>query len=79
MIGIEGLAAVCKAIAPVPVVAIGGVGAHNTEEVVLQGHAAGIAVVSAIFGQQDAVAAARKLRGVVDAALAKAGGAADAH
>lgn len=72
VIGVQGLAAVCKAAAPVPVVAIGGVGLTNAEEMVRDGGAAGIAVVSAIFGQEDAVGAAKQLRAAMDKALGQA-------
>jgi hydroxymethylpyrimidine kinase/phosphomethylpyrimidine kinase/thiamine-phosphate diphosphorylase len=92
VIGIEGLRAVCDAI-DIPVVAIGGVGAANAEQVLLSaprrvrpggggrggggdkammtGGCAGLAVVSAIFGKEDARGAAEELRAAVERALDK--------
>ncbi len=61
-IGIAGLTAVHAALAPLPVVAIGGIGAQNAAEVMASGAADGIAVVSAICGADDPQAAARALR-----------------
>ena len=59
MIGIDTLAAICAAVS-IPVVAIGGVGAHNAREVVEAG-AGGVAVVSAVFGQEDPAAATERI------------------
>ncbi len=59
MIGIDALAAICAAVS-IPVVAIGGVSAHNAREVVEAG-AAGVAVVSAVFGQEDPAAATQRI------------------
>lgn len=50
----------------VPVLAIGGVSAERVGDVVRAG-AAGVAVISAILGARDASAAARGLRGALDA------------
>ncbi|MBI4503402.1 MAG: thiamine phosphate synthase [Gemmatimonadetes bacterium] len=58
------------ALAPagVPVIAIGGITASNAGEVIRAG-AAGVAVISAIFGAPDVSGAARAIRAAVDAAL----------
>jgi len=61
---IEGLRAVVAA-TTLPVVGIGGIGADNAEEVLAAG-ASGIAVISAVAGARDPVAAVRALREVVD-------------
>lgn len=53
-----------------PLVAIGGIDATNAASVIEAG-ADGVAVVSAICGAPDPQAAARRLRSVVDAALAR--------
>ncbi len=58
-VGIEGLRRMV-ACCPVPVVAIGGLGARHARDVIVAG-AAGLAVVSAICGQPDPEAAARAL------------------
>ena len=58
--GLETLEQVCRAV-DIPVVAIGGIGASNLEQLAGSGMA-GIAVVSAIFAQQDSCLAARQLR-----------------
>lgn len=56
----EGLKAICDAV-DIPVVAIGGINAHNISE--LKGTGVdGVAVVSALFGADDIEAAARHLR-----------------
>jgi thiamine-phosphate diphosphorylase len=59
-IGVDGLRAVVAA-SPIPVVAIGGVGAENVADAVAAG-CAGVAVVSALFGAADIAAAAAELR-----------------
>jgi thiamine-phosphate diphosphorylase len=59
VIGIEGLRTVCE-LSGLPVVAIGGVGAANTGEVLAAG-ADGLAVVSAVFAAPDVEAATREL------------------
>ena len=66
-IGIAGLAALASTLAPLPVVAIGGIGLREAAEVMAGGAADGIAVVSAICGAQDPEAAARTLRREIDA------------
>jgi thiamine-phosphate diphosphorylase len=67
VIGVKGLAAVCAAV-DIPVVSIGGVGISNAAETIKAG-CAGVAVVSAVFGVAEPVAASKQLREVVDAAL----------
>ena len=59
-IGLAGLTKVCDAIAPVPVVGIGGVGLSNAPPVIAAG-AKGVAVVSAVFDAADVAAATRAL------------------
>ncbi|MEE0799850.1 MAG: thiamine phosphate synthase [Gemmiger sp.] len=49
----------------IPVVAIGGIDAHNLPELAGRG-LAGVAVVSALFAQPDITAAARQLRALAD-------------
>ena len=61
-IGIAGLRGLSAALAPLPVVAIGGIGINNAAEVMASGAAEGIAVVSAIASAPDPEAAARDLR-----------------
>jgi thiamine-phosphate pyrophosphorylase len=63
-IGLEGLAAVARAVR-VPVVAIGGITPENAAATISAG-AVGVAVISAIVGAPDPLAAARQLREVVD-------------
>ena len=59
-IGLENLAAICRAVR-IPVAAIGGIGPANAGAVMHSG-AAGIAVISAILSQPDITAAAAELR-----------------
>ena len=66
-IGIAGLAALAATLAPLPVVAIGGLGVREAAQVMAGGAAGGIAVVSAICGAHDPEAAARALRREIDA------------
>ena len=54
------LKAICSAV-DIPVVAIGGIGPHNVQQLAGSG-VCGVAVVSAIYAQQDIAAAARALR-----------------
>ncbi len=68
-IGIQGLMALKERI-PLPVVAIGGIGAKQAEAVMASG-VAGIAVVSAICGARDPEVAARNLRQAIDLGRAK--------
>jgi thiamine-phosphate pyrophosphorylase len=75
-IGIYGLARIAGVFrqrAPkLPLVAIAGIDASNAKDVIDAG-ADGIAVISALSLQTDPAAAARKLRSIVDAAIAKRG------
>jgi thiamine-phosphate pyrophosphorylase len=72
-IGILGFRALA-ALAPagMPVIGIGGITAGNAGELIGAG-ARGVAVISAIFAQQDIQRAAQELREAVDAALATSG------
>ncbi|MDR1863575.1 MAG: thiamine phosphate synthase [Treponema sp.] len=60
VIGIDGLAAICKAV-KIPVAAIGGIGPGNIRAV-LEAGASGAAVISAILSQPDIREAAAALR-----------------
>lgn len=75
-IGIYGLARIAGVFrqrAPkLPLVAIAGINASNAKDVIDAG-ADGIAVISALSLQIDPAASARKLRSIVDAAIAKRG------
>jgi thiamine-phosphate pyrophosphorylase len=68
-VGADGLAAVRKRIM-LPLIAIGGIDAHNAPEAVRAG-ADGIAVVSAIMAATDPEAASRRLRTAIDATKAE--------
>ena len=68
-IGLEGLAGL-RARIPLPVVAIGGIGAGQAESVMARG-VEGLAVVSAICGAADPEAAARDLRRAIAAGRAR--------
>jgi thiamine-phosphate diphosphorylase len=70
-VGAEGLRAVARS-TRLPVVGIGGIDAGNAPQVVGAG-ARGIAVISAVAGAEDMVAATRELRAAVDRALAGIG------
>jgi thiamine-phosphate pyrophosphorylase len=63
-LGPEGLADVVRA-TTIPVVGIGGIAASNAA-LVLEAGAAGVAVISAVAGASDPVAAARTLVDVVE-------------
>ena len=63
----ETLQQICQAV-NIPVVAIGGMNAANARST-LEAGCHGIAVVSAIFGAKDAVAAAKEIRAAVNLAL----------
>ena len=63
----ETLEQICKAV-NIPVVAIGGITAANAKSILKSG-CHGVAVVSAIFGAEDASAAAAELRNAVDLAI----------
>ena len=56
----ETLQAICQAV-DIPVIAIGGISADNVSKLAGRG-LAGIAVISAIFGQPDVEAAAADLK-----------------
>jgi thiamine-phosphate pyrophosphorylase len=68
-VGADGMAAVRKRIM-LPLIAIGGIDAHNVAEAVRAG-ADGIAVVSAIMAATDPEGASRKLRAAIDATKAE--------
>jgi thiamine-phosphate pyrophosphorylase len=71
--GLAALAATTRAAAPgLPIGAIAGIDATNAASVIGAG-AEGIAVISAIMGQADVESAARRLRRIVDQALAARG------
>jgi thiamine-phosphate pyrophosphorylase len=78
-IGLEGFARLARlsreSVRSVPVGAIAGISEKNAADVIAAG-ADGIAVVSAVTAADDPEAAARRLRGIVDSALAKRGRAA---
>ena len=80
-IGVDGLAAVVRA-SPIPVVAIGGLKAHNVAPA-MQAGAAGVAVVTALFAADDIAAATADVLAAVNAAVAPevpaAGGALRVH
>ena len=63
-LSLDTLKAICQAVS-IPVVAIGGVNAHNLPRLAGTG-AAGAAVVSALFAQPDPAAAARTLRALAE-------------
>ena len=71
VIGLNGVAAVCEAIAPAPVVGIGGITLANALDVIAAG-AHGVAVVATLFDTADVEAATRGLAQVVAAAKAEA-------
>ena len=68
-VGKEVLKEICEAVS-IPVVAIGGVGAHNVEELAESG-ISGIAVISALFAQPDIEQATKDLRSRTEQMLAK--------
>ncbi|QYZ78921.1 thiamine phosphate synthase [Methanofollis formosanus] len=67
----HGLAALreIKSAVAVPLLGIGGIGPENVAEVIAAG-ADGVAVVSAVVGQEDAVRAARRMKTLITAAKA---------
>jgi thiamine-phosphate pyrophosphorylase len=67
-VGLEGVARIRSAVPGAPVLAIGGIDAHNARDVVMAG-ADGVAVVSAIMSSADPEAAAAAIRGEVEAGL----------
>jgi thiamine-phosphate pyrophosphorylase len=70
--GLDGLREIARATA-LPVVGIGGIDVSNAGDVIRAG-AAGVAVISAVAGADDPVAATRGLRAAVWAALDERGG-----
>ena len=68
-VGKEVLKEICEAVS-IPVVAIGGVGAQNVEELAGSG-ISGIAVISALFAQPDIEQATKDLRSRTEQMLAK--------
>jgi len=64
-IGLDGLAAVCRAAGNLPVVAIGGITAANAGDAIRAG-ARGVAVISAVVAAPDIAAAARALRSATE-------------
>ena len=66
-ITLETLQQICKAV-DIPVVAIGGITAANAESTIQAG-CHGVAVVSAIFGAEDAMSAAQGILSVVNRAM----------
>jgi thiamine-phosphate pyrophosphorylase len=64
--GVEMLAEIARLVAPLPLVAIGGIGLADIESVMKAG-AAGIAVISAVVGADDPEAATRALVERIDA------------
>jgi len=70
-LGLEGLRAI-RAATRRPLVAIGGIDPANAAAVIAAG-ADGVAVISAIFAADDVAAAARRLRAIIDQALAARG------
>jgi thiamine-phosphate pyrophosphorylase len=71
-IGLVGLATVAQSV-PIPVVTIGGIGPGRAGPCIAHG-AAGVAVISAVVAHPDPEAAARQLRGEIDAARRPARG-----
>ncbi|MCI7474114.1 MAG: thiamine phosphate synthase [Clostridiales bacterium] len=67
-LSLDTLKAICQAVS-IPVVAIGGINAHNLPNLVGTG-AAGAAVVSALFAQKDPEEAARRMRALADKMVA---------
>ncbi|DBB00982.1 TPA: hypothetical protein ACH3X1_000888 [Trebouxia sp. C0004] len=65
-ISMEMLQQICKSV-DIPVVAIGGMTAANARPTIEAG-CRGVAVVSAIFGVEDATASAQQIRAVIDSA-----------
>jgi len=67
--GLARLTEVVRGVAPLPVVAIGGIDARNAAGV-LDAGARGVAVIGAVAGASDPLAATRELVGVLDRARA---------
>lgn len=64
--GLEMLGNICSAV-EIPVIAIGGIGPSNVREVIEAG-ADGVAVISAVVGQEDMTGATRELRSLISEA-----------
>ena len=69
-IGLDGLRGLIDRLPRLPVCAIAGIG-HDTAADVIAAGANGVAVISDIFMADDVAAATRRLRDIVDAALAR--------
>jgi len=69
--GIDTLRGICRAVS-LPVIAIGGIGPHNVAGVIGAG-AEGVAVISAVVGQEDITGAARQMKSLVTAAKNRRG------
>jgi thiamine-phosphate pyrophosphorylase len=69
-IGLDGLRKLIDRLPRLPVCAIAGIGHHNAADVIAAG-ADGVAVISDIFMADDVAAATRRLRDIVDTALAQ--------
>ena len=65
----ETLKAICEAVS-IPVVAIGGIGKHNVEQLKGSG-ICGVAVIGAIYGQKDIRTATAELKTAVKKAVAE--------
>ena len=72
-IGVAGLRALRPVLAPLPIVAIGGIDAGSAAAVMASRAAEGVAVVSAICGAEDPEAAARDLRRAINEGRARGG------
>ena len=69
-IGLDGMRGLMKQLPRLPVCAIAGIGHGNAASVIAAG-ADGVAVISDIFMADDVAAATRRLREIVDAAIAQ--------
>lgn len=65
--GLPALRAIAKQVAPLPVVAIGGIDCSNARSVIEAG-AAGVAVIGAVAGASDAVTVVRELASAIQSA-----------
>lgn len=69
VVGVEGLKEIV-AVVRIPVVGIGGIELKNIAQVVGKGKADGVAVVSALFGAEDVMLAAKEMKWRVDECIA---------
>ncbi|MDH7594311.1 MAG: thiamine phosphate synthase [Methanomicrobiales archaeon] len=69
--GIDTLRGICRAVS-LPVIAIGGIGPENAT-LVIEAGAEGVAVISAVVGQEDITGAARQMKSLVTAAKNRRG------